>query len=55
MTPYIVYYRYQAPDDKKPGPVRQYRLYANNYEEARLLVTQHSNYPNIEVLDIKPA
>jgi len=51
---YIVYYRYKAPTDKS-APVRQYRLYANNIEEARRLATNYANYPNIDVLNIKQA
>ena len=55
MIPYIVYYKYRQSGDKKPGAVKQFRIYANNLEEARRLVTQQSNYPNIEVLNIKQA
>lgn len=55
MRPYIVYYKYKQPRDKKPGPVRQFRIYANSLEEARQIAVRHANYPNINVLDIKAA
>ena len=55
LKPYIVYYKYKCPGDKKPGAVKQFRIYANNLEEARRLAIRHSNYPDIEVLKVKPA
>lgn len=55
MRMYIVYYRYKNPNDKKPGPVRQYRLYASDANEAQRLVTKYANYPNLEIVSVKPA
>ena len=55
LRAYIVYFKFVAPGDKKPGGVKQYRLYANSREEARRLAAQQSTYPNIEVLRIVPA
>ena len=55
MRPYIIYYKYKNEGDKKHGPVRQFRIYAGNLEEARRLLTQYANYPNIEVLNVKAA
>jgi len=55
LKPYIVYYKFKVPGDKTEGAVKQYRLYAGNLEEARQLATRHANYPNIEVLTVKPA
>jgi len=55
VTPYIVYYKYKCPGDKKPGAVKQFRIYAHNAGEARQLVAQQANYPDIDVLKIKPA
>ena len=55
LRPYIVYYKYKLPGDKKLGAVKQYRLYANNFEEAQQLVAQQASYPDIEVLEIKSA
>ncbi|MFQ5590758.1 MAG: hypothetical protein ACE5HE_06330 [Phycisphaerae bacterium] len=55
LRPYIVYYRYKCPGHKKPGAVKQYRFYASNVEEARRLAIQHANYPDIEIVMIKPA
>ena len=49
MTPYIVYFKYQQIGDKIPGPVKQFRIYANNIDEARQLTTQYANYPDIDV------
>jgi len=55
LTPYIIYFKYKGPSDKKPGAVKQFRLYANNLDEARRLAVQHANYPDIEVLKINRA
>ena len=53
--PYIVYFKYKIPSEKAQGPVRQFRLYATSLDEARRLLTQYANYPNLEVIDVKPA
>ena len=53
MRPYIIYYKYKCPGDKKPGAVKQFRIYANNMDEARRLATRYANYPDIEVLSIQ--
>ncbi len=50
---YIIYYQYQVPGEKKPGPVRQFRVYATSLGEAKRLAAEQSQYPNIEVLRIK--
>lgn len=55
LSPYIVYFKYTNPGEKKPGAVKQFRLYATNWEEARQLAMQQATYPNIEVLRIVPA
>lgn len=55
LRPYIIYYKYKCPGDKKPGAVKQFRVYANNLDEARRLAIEHSNYPDIEVLKVKSA
>ncbi len=55
LKPFIVYYKYKQPGDKKPGPVRQFRIYASNPEEARRLALQQANYPDIELLRVKQA
>lgn len=51
---FIVYFRYKVPTEKGPGPVRQFRLYATSADEARRLASGYANYPNIEVLAVKP-
>lgn len=53
--PFIVYYRYKIPTEKAKGAVKQFRLYAVDLDEARRLITQYANYPNIEVLNVKSA
>jgi len=55
LQAYIVYFKYKNPGDKKPGPVRQFRLYANSIDEARTLASRHANYPDIEILRVKSA
>ncbi len=55
LKPYVVYFKYKCPGDKKPGAVKQYRLYAETLEDARRLVATQGNYPDIEVLNIKSA
>jgi hypothetical protein len=55
LTPYIVYYKYKCPGEKKPGAVKQFRIYANSWEEAKGLASRHAAYPDIEVLRVKPA
>ena len=55
LRPYIVYFRYKSPGDKKPGAVKLFRVYANNFEEARRLVASQANYPDIEIMKVKLA
>jgi len=55
QEPYIILYRYQAKGEKKPGPVRQFRIYADSLEDAKRQAKQYANYPNIEVLEVQPA
>jgi len=55
LKPYTIYYKYQVPGEKKPGPVRQFRIYAMSLEEARKLALRQGNYPNLEILRITPA
>ncbi|MFQ5464096.1 MAG: hypothetical protein ACE5E5_15900 [Phycisphaerae bacterium] len=52
LSAFVVYYRCKKPGDKKPGGVKQYRLYANSLEEARRLAVGYANYPDIEILNI---
>jgi hypothetical protein len=55
LKAYIVYFRYKNPGDKAPGPVRQFRIYANDADEAQRLAGAYANYPNVDVLSVKPA
>lgn len=50
-----MYYKYKNPGDKKPGAVKQFRIYANSAEEARRLVHRYAQYPDIDVLRIQAA
>ena len=51
---YIILYKYKADGEKKHGPVRQYRIYADDLEEAKREAKRYGNYPNIEVIDVNP-
>jgi len=55
LKPYTVYFRFKCPGDKKPGAMKQFRLYAESAVQARRLAKQQANYPDIEVISIKPA
>lgn len=55
MRPYIVYYRYKNPGEKKPGPVRQFRVYAADVADARRMAAKYANYPDIEVIQVRSA
>lgn len=55
LRPYIVSYKYKCPGDKKPGAVKQFRIYAENVAEARRIAVEQGNYPDLEVLSVKPA
>lgn len=55
LKPYIVYYKYKCPGDKKPGAVKQHRIFAESEDDARRLAKQQANYPDVEVLKVKPA
>lgn len=53
LKTYIVYFKYKYPEDKKPGAIKHFRIYATNPEEARRMAMSHANYPNVEVLRVK--
>lgn len=55
LRPYVVYYRYKIPGEKSQGAVKQFRVYANDLDEARRMAVQHANYPNIELVTVKAA
>ena len=54
MDAYIILYRYQAEGEKKPGPVRQFRIYAEDLTDARRQAERYANYPNIDVIEVQP-
>lgn len=53
MKLFIVYFKFKSPGDKKHGPVRPHRIYANDHDEAKRLAEEQARYPNIEVLSVK--
>jgi hypothetical protein len=55
MNTYIVYFKYQKPVDKKPGPVTHYKLQANSLAEAEQLARRQANYPGMNILKIERA
>ena len=55
LKPYIIYFKYKIAGEKFDPPMRQFRIYASNLDEARRLASGYANYPNIEVVSIKPA
>lgn len=50
---YIIQYRFKAAGEKKLGPVRQFRVYADSLEEARRLAQEQGNYPDIEIMSVQ--
>ena len=55
LRPFIIYFKYKIVGDKADPPVRQFRIYASDLDEARRLAVDYANYPNIEVVRIKAA
>lgn len=55
MNAYIVYFKYKIPGEKAAAAIKQFRLYANNMDEARRLAGSYANYPNIDIVEIRPA
>ena len=53
LKTYIVLFKFKNPGDKAFGPVRQFRINANNLDEAKRLTAQYSRYPNIEIVQIR--
>jgi hypothetical protein len=53
MNTYVVLYRYKARGEKKLGPVRQFRIYASDLEEAKREAVRYANYPDIEIIDVQ--
>ncbi len=52
---YYVYFRFKPAGEKKPGPIRHVRIYANDVREARKLAAEQARYPDLEVVDVKEA
>lgn len=55
LKPYIIYFKYKIPGEKAAAAVKQYRVYAASLDEARRLAKDYANYPNIDIVEIKPA
>lgn len=55
LKPYIICYKYKIDGEKAAPAVMQYRVYAASLDEARRQATDYANYPNIEIVEIRPA
>ena len=55
LKPYIIYFKYKIPGEKAGAAIKQYRVYATNLDEARQLAKNYANYPNIDIVEIRPA
>ena len=53
MQMFIILYKYKQTGDKKPGPVRQFRIYAEDLEEAKRQAQRYANYPNIDIIEVR--
>ena len=51
---YVIQYKYKAQGEKKPGPIRQFKIFADDLEEAKREADRYANYPDIEVMDVRP-
>lgn len=55
LKPYIIYYKFKIPGEKAAAAMKQYRVYAASLDEARRQAKDYANYPNIEIVEIRPA
>lgn len=55
LQTFIVLYRYKAKGEKKPGPIRQFRIYAQDFDEARREAKRYANYPDVEIVEVQVA
>ncbi len=53
MNEFIVYFRYQKPGDKKPGPITHQKLRADTIDQAREVAARQANYPGIEIVRVE--
>jgi len=53
MKTYVIYFKFQQPGEKKPGPIRHYKLQAASIKEAEQLLRQYTTYEGLEVIRIE--
>lgn len=53
MRMFVIYFRYQQPEEKKPGPVRHFKIEAENADEARATLRRHANYKGLEIIRLE--
>lgn len=53
MRTFVIYYKFMGPGEKKPGPIRHYKLQASNAKEAEKLLRQYACYPGLEVVRVE--
>ncbi|MCC7293194.1 MAG: hypothetical protein IT449_14130 [Phycisphaerales bacterium] len=53
MKTFVVYFRYHVSGEKNPGPVRHYKLQAEDSRSAEQLLRRMANYQGLEVLQIE--
>ncbi len=54
MQAFIILYKFKASGEKKPGPIRQFRIYADDLEQATREAKRYANYPDIEIIAVNP-
>ena len=53
MKVFIVYFRYQKPGDKKPGPITHQKIQADTIDQARQFAERQANYPGMEIVRVE--
>ena len=53
MRTFVIYFKYTLPGEKKPGPVRHYKLQANTPKEAEELLRRYAAYPGLDLVKIE--
>lgn len=53
MKTFVIYYKYHVEGEKNPGPVRHYKLQADDERQAEQLLRRFANYKGLEVLRIE--
>ena len=53
LKPYIIYYKYKCPGDKKPGPITHQKIQADTIDQARQFAERQANYPGMEIVRLE--